>query len=279
MKPIFLIGDWAIDHTVYVKVTRLCPEAPVPVVVPVRETKTPGMAGNVLSNMCSMLGLKAPKMSHFTTYRPVADCIKTRYVDEQTGYILLRVDKDYRSIFCDPSFKPADLYPDLEKTGASAIVVSDYGKGFLNKKIIQGITRAANHFDVPVFLDTKLTLGGWSKSIFCVKINQKEYNACCQAKAKPENFCQHLVVSRASEPTWYFSRVDGKQEIPVNKVNVIDVCGAGDTMLAALVLKYVLCGHLFTAIQFANIVASLAVTKQGVYSVTKEDLRMNGLHL
>lgn len=263
MKQIILIGDSAVDHTVYVKTTRLCPEAPVPVVIPLNEIRTAGMAGNVLENLYSLTNRKEP----IVIFRPAHDCVKTRYVDESTGYIMLRVDRD---AIVEP-FNPAALVPVLSKS-VGAIVVSDYAKGFLNKKNIRGITKLAGKFDIPVFLDTKLTLGAWSKDVAYVKINHKEWEHNLKTGCPhPEQCCKYLIVTSASEGTFMMTR-SGRTFFPVEKVNVADVCGAGDTFLAALALKYVKTNDICGAIEFANAVSSFSVTKHGIYCVTQQDL-------
>lgn len=229
------------------------------------------MSSNVLENLCSLSGLKP---HDFVVFRPSTDSIKTRYVDESTGYIMLRVDRDAKG---EP-FETRLLYPALSKN-IGAIIVSDYAKGFLNKKNIRGITKMAGEFNIPVFLDTKLTLGAWSKNVTYVKINQKEWEHNLKTGCPhPELFCQHLIVTSASEGTFLTTR-SGRTYFSVEKVNVADVCGAGDTFLAALALKYVSSHDICSAIEFANAVASFSVTKHGVYAVTQQDLVSLNLQL
>jgi D-beta-D-heptose 7-phosphate kinase/D-beta-D-heptose 1-phosphate adenosyltransferase len=276
MKKIVVIGDFATDRTVFVRPTRLCPEAPVPVVVPIREVTTMGMAGNVTVNLISMSGDNqivypfGPQGIKHT---------KLRYVDEATGYIMLRVDTDVET-------KPFDakaLFDLLEAAlpKVDAIVMSDYAKGFLNQENVQRIATYARAEDIPTFLDTKMILGDWSKDVFCVKINQKEYKTNLDANLPlfPRMYCQHLVVTKAGNGAELMNPNGETMAIQTTDVQVADVCGAGDTMLAGLVLKYVSDPILSYAVEFANKVASFAVTKHGVYAVTQQDIKDLGLSL
>jgi bifunctional ADP-heptose synthase (sugar kinase/adenylyltransferase) len=277
MKKIVLIGDWCVDITILVKVSRLCPEAPVPIAVPISRGECPGMVGNVYVNLLSISGYTSDR---FLIYRPSEHNVKTRYVDEATGYIMLRVDNDYKNVY------PFDSKGFIKLANnsylgenISAIVMSDYGKGFLTKLAIQEVSEWARKNSIPTFLDTKFILGDWSKDIFCVKINQKEYEATCLEKPFPHLLCRNLVVTLADKGSLVFDECGSKIEVPTRKVNVSDVCGAGDTMLAALVLKYTNCSDLIESVTFANQVASFAVSKRGVYAVKQQDLRKLKLSL
>ncbi len=266
-KKIVLIGDFARDIAIKVRATRLCPEAPVPVVIPESTSETPGMAGNVLANLKSISGWPEEQ---FIVFRAAQDSIKSRYIDSATGYIMLRVDDD-----CTNRTKPFNarllgdfLYPE----DVGAIVISDYAKGFLSEESISEIAEYAYDAGIPTFLDTKLTLGLWSKQIFCVKINEKEYLQNLKLGVQhPRFYCQNLVATHAADGTKWLTR---EQDffVPTKKVQVADVCGAGDTMLAGLVLSYVANQDLREAIRFANDVASFAVSKHGVYQVTPADV-------
>lgn len=266
-NKIIVIGDDAVDRTVYVKTTKLCPEAPVPVVVPIKVEENHGMAGNVFSNLKSM----ARKNSiEFIFIRPKEFNLKIRYVDKSTGYIMLRVDEDYDRN--NVGVFHIALLNDIDLKTVSSIVISDYGKGFLNKENIKDISEIAYKHGIDTFLDTKFILGSWSRKIFCVKINELEYEINNKnLTVEPFHYCRNLVVTKAERGSVLMSK-NIKLPIPTNKVNVADVCGAGDTMLAGLVLHYHCNNDLPRAVEFANKVASFAVTKHGVYTVTSEDL-------
>ena len=134
-----------------------------------------------------------------------------------------------------------------------AIVISDYDKGFLDQEDIRYI--ASRH---PLtFLDTKKKLGDWCESISYIKINEDEYERTklTISKAVEEN----LIVTRGGAGCEYRGEI-----YPVNKVEVKDVSGAGDTFLSALVYNFINSYVIEDAIKFANERASEVIQKRGV---------------
>ena len=141
---ILVIGDSCTDVFRYGKVTRIAPEAPVPIIVPEKETSNPGMAGNVVANL-KALGANIKFLTNKTEIR------KVRYVCSKYNHLLLRVDENdtcERIELTDPiSFDP-DTF--------DAVIISDYCKGFLKEEDIQMLSKK---FKCPTFLDTKKILG------------------------------------------------------------------------------------------------------------------------
>ena len=84
---ILVVGDSGIDVFQYGKCKRMCPEAPVPVFNPTDKTTNVGMAANVYENIKALGG---DPMLMSNDVKPV----KTRYVDEVSNQMLLRVDVD-----------------------------------------------------------------------------------------------------------------------------------------------------------------------------------------
>ena len=116
MGKILVIGDSCVDIFKYGEVTRLAPEAPIPIIKPHKETHNPGMAGNVVTNLKS-LGAEVEFITNKTEIR------KVRYVCSKYNHLLLRVDEND---ICER----IDITP--FNTGVfDAVVISDYCKGFL----------------------------------------------------------------------------------------------------------------------------------------------------
>jgi bifunctional ADP-heptose synthase (sugar kinase/adenylyltransferase) len=123
---ILVIGDSCTDIFRYGKVTRIAPEAPVPIIVPELETTNPGMAGNVVANL-KALGAEVDFVTNTTEIR------KVRYVCSKYNHLLLRVDENDT---CEP-FNIGLLY--LNKY--DAVIISDYCKGFLSEEDIKQISQ------------------------------------------------------------------------------------------------------------------------------------------
>lgn len=250
-KPykILLIGDSCIDEYVFGKVDRLSAESPVPILNQCKKEIKPGMAANVKANF-EALGCKVDFITN------IESIVKTRYIDEKSGYQLLRVDKEETSAFWSGTIN-------FDYTQHDALVISDYGKGFLDYHHIETLRQ---RFTGPIFLDTKKIDLAAFHGIF-VKINEPEYSRRVSINDK-------LIVTLGSKGAMYKTGRDPKHEtyFPAPTVEVFDVCGAGDTFLSALVFEYLNTKSIDQAIKFANKAASITIKYIGNYSPTIEEI-------
>ena len=130
MRKVLVIGDSCQDIFNYGVCNRLCPEAPVPVFNPTKMIINGGMSINVFENLKS---LKIDCDIVTNDHRP----IKTRYVDEVSNQMLLRVDeKDVVKRIEEKRLKSIDF------SKYYAIVISDYNKGFLDEEDIYSLTNS-----------------------------------------------------------------------------------------------------------------------------------------
>lgn len=240
---ILLIGDSCIDEYYYGTCDRLNPEAPVPVLKITHWKSALGMAANVKANL-EAFDLDVDFMTGGKK------SIKRRYIDERSKQHIVRVDEDNIS----PPFNP--LLKSLAYNQYNAIVISDYNKGFITYDNIQLIKE---EYKGPIFIDSKKP--DLNKFEGCyVKINEQEFN-------KSISTCQDLIVTLGSKGARYKDKI-----YPTRETNMIDVCGAGDTFLAALTYKFLVSRDLETAIKYANQCASISVEHRGVYTLTKQDI-------
>jgi bifunctional ADP-heptose synthase (sugar kinase/adenylyltransferase) len=174
---------------------------------------------------------------------------KTRYVDEVSNQMLLRIDEnDESEELC------IEKLQNINFNKYYAIVISDYNKGFLSEDIIQYI---ANKHQL-VFLDSKKKIGNWCLNIEVIKINEKEFNENSEFLLKEYN--GELIVTHGKEGAsiWF-------NQFPIEEEHEVrDLSGAGDTFLAALVADIIKNNDIHGAIKFANKCASWAVTQKGV---------------
>lgn len=238
---ILLIGDSCYDYYHYGYVNRISPEAPIPIFDFDHVTKKRGMASNVYENL-KALGAQVHIITSFSEN-------KRRYVDLKTGQQLLRVDEKISSETYEDVIAP--LYSDYD-----AIVISDYNKGFLSYEKIEEVIEA---FHGPIFIDTKKTdLARFESAI--VKINELEYE-------RATSLCSSLIVTRGGKNVSY-----GNDLYYPPKVSVHDVCGAGDTFLAAVAFEYLRKNDMEKAIHFAMKAASITVKHTGVYAPTLQEI-------
>ena len=245
---ILVIGDSCIDIFRYGEVIRLAPEAPIPIIKPQKETKTSGMAGNVVENL-KALGAEVDFLTNYTEIR------KIRYVCSKYNHLLLRVDENDQ----------CDRYTgEYETIGYDALIISDYNKGFLTKEDIEAF---AERSECPVFLDTKKELGDWCKDIDFIKINSYEYENNKEIIENSFRLYEKTIVTRGN------NGCDFKEKnYPTTNVSVKDVSGAGDTFLSGLVYEYVKTLNIESAIDFAQKCTTIAVQQSGVSVVSKQDI-------
>ena len=246
-SDILVIGDGCIDRFIYGKSERLCPDIPVPVFVPEKTEENMGMAGNVYNNLVSL----GHGRYHCRLATPIETITKERYVDKQTNYTFLRVDRNDR---VQPvSFIGSDLnrkkLPSYE-----AIVIADYGKGFLDEDAIKHICDLNEN----VFLDTKKMLGEFCSKAKFIKINEPEFKAI-EHDIDMEFWATKLIVTLGERGCMYNNKF-----YPTQKVEVYDLSGAGDTFQAALVSRYLETKNIEKAIEHANNCASKVVQRKGV---------------
>ena len=248
---ILLIGDSCYDVYHFGEVKRISPEAPIPIFDLKYSTKKYGMASNVYENLKT---LGAVVHIH-TSFKET----KNRYIDIKSKQQLLRVDeKNNKTDFNEIE------YEYIEYDSYDAIVISDYGKGFFNRSDYDILRE---NFEGPIFIDTKDSyLDHYEGAI--VKINQHEYE-----KAGPVTKVDDLIVTYGGEQViWYKKNPDAPELFFPPKVEAYDVCGAGDTFLATLAIRYLETKSIKEAIEFAMKAAAITVKHTGVYAPTREEI-------
>jgi bifunctional ADP-heptose synthase (sugar kinase/adenylyltransferase) len=241
---VLVIGESCLDIFHYGESVRLCPDAPVPVFKSIEIISNGGMAKNVEENM-TKLGADV----EIITNQKWESITKTRFVDQRSNHMFLRVDeKDY-------SYGELTI-EDLEKINFSfydGVVVSDYNKGLLSEEVLEFISNQHNN----TFLDTKKILGEWCNNFSFIKINHKEYELT--KNTITNEIRKNLIVTRGANGSEYRNKI-----YEVENVEIKDTSGAGDTFLSAFVYNYILSKNVGESICFANHCATKVVQKRGV---------------
>jgi len=244
---ILLIGDSCIDEYKIGTVDRLSPEAPVPVIKIVDTVQVPGMASNVYQNLVNL-------NCEITFITNTETITKTRYIDQRSGQHLIRVDDEPQIDAWNGQLNntPWESF--------HAIIISDYNKGFLTYQHVEQIIR---NYNGPVFIDTKKTDLERFQGAY-VKINSLEYSLA-------DSVPTELIVTLGGRGARYKDKI-----YPAPTIEVADVCGAGDTFLAALTYQYLLTRNIKIAIMFANTAASITVQHRGNYAPSYDEIRIAG---
>lgn len=269
-KNILVIGEAIDDFFCYAEVNRFDPAGPWPVLNPIKTIKNAGGAGNVVSNLISLAG---EEKRNVLFLRPFDTITKTRYVCEKTNHCFIRVDENDRlkeTLHSREQFFNYCNFYNINWPKLEAILISDYGKNFLTKNFIGEMAGLAKLHNIPVFLDTKFDLGLWSKEIFCVKINEKEYLSSDQKNVNPERFCENLIVTLGENGAVWKNK---QKTFPLEKqIEVVERSGLGDVFFAALVTNYLENNDLERAITWANKVCSFKATKKGIQPVNRKEI-------
>jgi len=242
-KKILVIGDSCIDVFIYCSANRLAPDIPVPVLNILHKTENPGMAKNVQRNINQIFD-----NCDILTNQNWETITKTRYVHLDSNHMFVRVDSDHSQT---PKINLNDINFNYD-----LIAISDYNKGFLNEKDIEYICN--NHENV--FLDTKKKINDWASKSKIIKINNYEYNQSKDFMSK--NILNKTIRTHGAEGCFFQNK-----HYPVEKIDVKDSSGAGDTFFAGLICKYLETENIEDAIKFANLCASKVVREKGITTI------------
>jgi len=248
LYKVLVIGDACTDRYYYGEVTRLSPEAPVPVLKHLYTEERLGMCLNVGANL-KALGVPVDVLKNDEMI------YKDRFVDIKTRQHLLRADFGENTKVDSVDSNLVDV------TKYAAVVISDYNKGYIDTEAATTISVKCHEAGVPLFVDSK------KKNLTCyencfIKINEKERDELHSHSPSAE-----MIVTLGPRGVRWKDVV-----YPTEECEVFDVSGAGDTFLAALVYRYLEVGDIPAALKFANECARIVVQKFGTYCLKKEDL-------
>jgi D-beta-D-heptose 7-phosphate kinase / D-beta-D-heptose 1-phosphate adenosyltransferase len=258
-KRAYVVGDAIVDHYEFGEVSRICPEAPVPVFVPSHFETRQGGAANVAANL-STLGLEVE-----TTFAHPPWSVKRRYM--AGSHLMLRVDEDHHGVLA------ADLEGMRETLKrAHVLVLSDYQKGTLTMQWCGFLIGAARSMGIPVVVDPKGT--AWDKYVGCSVIcpnfaEWERFNAPWHEGDPPTRPVFPAVLVKQGERGITILEYDEKpRHFPARARHVFDVTGAGDTVVAAVAGTLAAGGDLDSAAQIANAAAGVVVGEIGTSTCT-----------
>jgi D-beta-D-heptose 7-phosphate kinase / D-beta-D-heptose 1-phosphate adenosyltransferase len=249
---VLIIGDIIIDKYIYGSSTRLSPEAPVSIVAQERIVETMGGAGLVYENLKS-LGVDVDLYNHGED-----SSIKTRVICD--GHYVTRIDDD---VIAD-SEAVLDKIVNDDFSQYTYVVLSDYNKGVLgaSNKIIEYI----NQFGCKIIVDPK-DHADYYEGAWLVKPNNKEFGDFGFT-----DWQGNIITTNAGENV--IALIDNQvYNIPVERVEVSDVTGAGDCFLAAFVYGLTRGYDYETCLKLAVKGSTASVKHSGTYILTVKDLK------
>ncbi|MFN8008908.1 MAG: PfkB family carbohydrate kinase [Terriglobia bacterium] len=302
-QSILVTGDTYLDRELYGNVTRLSPEAPVPVVKVHSKRAIPGGAANIAKNISS-LGGKAILLGLFG--KDVLSQELTRDLQDENIRLAtpsssnFRLPQRYR-IFAshqqllqmfdrpmDPESAP--LLPtvgqELEQgeIEGKVLVVYDQGYGFVNPAFIQSLEPFVQSRKLKLLIDANPSHVAWYGKASLYTFNAEEsLQAAQNLGALPgsveeagallrERLASDILITMGSEGMLVFEGAGAPQKIPATRVPLADRVGAGDSSTAVLALCLSAGVPLLQAAELANKAAGIVVAKPGIAYVTPAEL-------
>ncbi|MGE5624060.1 MAG: bifunctional D-glycero-beta-D-manno-heptose-7-phosphate kinase/D-glycero-beta-D-manno-heptose 1-phosphate adenylyltransferase HldE [Bacillota bacterium] len=298
---VLVAGDVMLDRYWFGATQRISPEAPVPVVHVRNTEERPGGAGNVAVNLASLgvhasvLGItgddavadsliyamqKRGVSCHFTRLKNAATITKLRVLSRHQQLIRL----DFEETF--GHFESAPLLPAFksEVKNTQVVILSDYGKGSLSQ--VQELIAAARTAGKPVLVDPKGRDFTKYRGATLITPNLAELEAVvgeCPDEAtivkKGEKLrddlgLKALLVTRSEHGMTLLEAGQKPLHLPTQALEVSDVTGAGDTVIAVLAAGLGAGLDFAHAAALSNLAAGIVVGKLGAASVTSTELRL-----
>jgi D-beta-D-heptose 7-phosphate kinase/D-beta-D-heptose 1-phosphate adenosyltransferase len=300
-----IVGDLMMDHYFFGEVSRISPEAPVPVVRLVREERRPGGCGNVACNvvglgaraaLCGMIGPDPEGRELTETLRRAG--IETTHVIEQPEWQtitktrvigghqqILRLDREKQQAPAQAPGRLQSAVAAMIDSGVNGLILSDYAKGALSGETCRRIIELAHTRRVPVFVDPKGRQYEKYRGATALTPNTLELSVATGADPNDieqllragEEFrrkleVKFLVVTRGEHGISLLSD-EGRAHWPAEARDVFDVSGAGDTVIAVLAAGLSFGLDVCEAIRLANVAAGIVVGKVGTAPVRWDELR------
>jgi D-beta-D-heptose 7-phosphate kinase/D-beta-D-heptose 1-phosphate adenosyltransferase len=308
---VMVVGDVMVDHFIWGRVSRISPEAPVPVVEVARESQMLGGSANVLNNIVSAGGnaliagvVGNDQMGRWLVGkledsginaegivkedRPTT--VKTRIVAQSQQVV--RFDRESKKPVLSSSVESILKFVESERERLGAIVVSDYNKGVVSAQLLDGLRRIAKGTGIVTCVDPKRSDLAFYRGLDVITPNHLEAEAAmgitdlngqergkealiAKAAAELLEKCDFkcLIITRGERGMSLFARNGDSVHIPAMGKEVFDVTGAGDTVIGIFALSMAAGAGYREAAYLANKAAGIVVGKIGTATVTAEELK------
>lgn len=302
---LLVVGDIMLDRFIWGKVSRISPEAPVPVVLFEKEEFLLGGAANVVNNIRSLggngticgvigddeMGSKIlQKMndngietSGIFIEKGRQTTVKTRIVAHQQQVV--RIDRETTRSPNDSILSGLLGFLNKNLDQYDGVILSDYGKGLLTKELIRNIIRKAKEKKRFIIVDPKVKNFFFYKGVNVLTPNTNEASEASGISIVDEYSlreagkkllkrlaCESLVITRGEEGMAIFEPGREPFLVPTKAKEVFDVTGAGDTVVGTIGLALAAGADIKMAAELANYAAGVVVGKIGTATLTQEEL-------
>lgn len=314
-RRLLVLGDLMLDQFIWGRVSRISPEAPVPVVEFDRETFVPGGAGNVARNVSSlggkptMLGVVGDDENGRALTALLAEAgvdtrhvlrdprrqttVKTRIVAHQQQVV--RLDRETSAEIAAQTQQAVCEHLREAVPQADAVLVGDYSKGFVTQRLVDECLRLAKRHQKPIAFDPKPRRKLRLRGLTLLTPNRAEAFALAgiEDRGRADSVledkglmtvganlmktlgAQMLLITLSDQGMCLFQRGRKPFHIPTVAREVFDVSGAGDTVIAAFTLAIAAGATPVEAAVLSNHAAGVVVGKVGTATVTPDELVMS----
>jgi D-beta-D-heptose 7-phosphate kinase/D-beta-D-heptose 1-phosphate adenosyltransferase len=302
---VLVVGDLILDEFVWGSVSRISPEAPVPVVWVKRESFMPGGASNVANNLRSLgahvyltgiigddergailrgeLDGRGINTEGVFTDGARPTTIKTRIVAQHQQVV--RIDKESTDLLPQSLISGMSSYVERMVKKVDAVIIEDYGKGVVTPKLLSRIVPAAKRAKKVIAVDPKEEHFKYYNGISVITPNNHEASKAVGFEIKDEVTlkragklllekigCRIALITLGENGMAVFEKQSPVEKIPTVAQEVFDVSGAGDTVIATYALSLVSGADPVQAAHISNYAAGIVVGKVGIAVVTPEEL-------
>ena len=310
LGPIMVVGDVGVDKYTLGDVTRISPEAPVPVIEVKKEWMKLGLAGNVSDNLKS-LGVVSTLVgvigedqhgNHFEnlledsglqTWGVIRDPNrKTTYKERVVTHSqqICRIDYESGHEITQGVYDKLESRFHEFKGDLKSVIIEDYGKGFVTEGMISFLVEQCKELGILLAIDpSRKSPAKWYKNVGLLKPNLEEAKILVKdlgfdslhmepvelaRTLSTELNIQKVVITLGPKGMAFYEAESGKyQEIPTVANEVFDVSGAGDTAISALVSSLCANSSLEEACWIGNCSSAVVVGKKGTALVTVSELK------
>jgi len=302
---VLVIGDLILDEFLWGDVSRISPEAPVPVVWVQSESFMPGGAANVATNINSLGGkaylagvvgmddrgrILTDELSNkgvdvggiaIDEERPTT--LKTRVIAHKQQVV--RIDKEKMHSLNKNSIDQIIDYVRRIIDDIDAIIIEDYGKGVVTPHLLQEVLKLAKKHKKIVTVDPKEEHFHYYKGVTAVTPNHHEAHQAVGLKAKgSDNLieagkrllsklkCKAVLITLGENGMQLFEDKGKTTHIPTVAQDVFDVSGAGDTVISTFTLALAAHSSVLDAAYISNIAAGIVVGKVGIAMLSQKEL-------
>jgi rfaE bifunctional protein kinase chain/domain len=302
---VLVIGDLILDQFLWGDVSRISPEAPVPVVWVKKESYMPGGASNVANNLRSLgadvhlvgvigddasgailkseLDQKGIRTAGVLTDSSRPTILKTRVVAQHQQVV--RIDKEKVERFSDEITSGMAAYVASVIKDIDAVIIEDYGKGVITPAILAKIVPLAKRYNKVISVDPKEEHFNYYRGISVITPNNHEASRAVGFQITDEATllkagrklldklnCKIALITLGEHGMAVFQKNKPMKHIPTVAQEVFDVSGAGDTAIASYTLSLVSGADPVQSAYISNCAAGIVVGKVGIAVVSPEEL-------